>query len=52
MQVGKQDFEDVWSFVYLGAYTYIIMSGGTEQDIWARVGKVQAAHNNLSLNYI
>jgi len=45
VQVGKQDVEDVESFVSLGSY--ISRSGGTEEHIPARLGKALATYNKL-----
>ena len=45
VQVDEHDIEDVESFVYLGAH--ISKSGGTEEDIKARLGKVRAAYSKL-----
>ena len=45
VQIDEHDIEDVESFVYLGAY--ISKSGGTEEDIKARLGKARAAYNKL-----
>ena len=45
VQIAEQDIEDVESFVYLGAY--ISKSGGTEEDIKARLGKARAAYSKL-----
>ena len=45
VQVDEHDIEDVESFVYLGAY--ISKSGGTEEDIKARLGKARAAYSKL-----
>ena len=45
VQVAKQDIKDDESFVYLGAH--VSMSGGTEEDIKARLGKARPAYNKL-----
>ena len=45
VQVDEKDIEDVNSFVYLGAN--VSKSGGTEEDIKARLGKARAAYNKL-----
>ena len=45
VQVDDHDIEDVESFVYLCAY--ISKSGGTEEDIKARLGKARAAYSKL-----
>ena len=45
VQVDKHNIEDVESFVYLGAY--ISKSGGTGEDIKARLGKARAAYSKL-----
>ena len=45
VQVDEHDIEDVECFVYLGAY--ISKSGGTEEDIRARLGKARAAYSKL-----
>ena len=45
VQIDEHDIEDVESFVYLGAY--ISKSGGTEEDIKARLGKARAAYSKL-----
>ena len=45
VQVDEHDIEDVESFVYLGAH--ISKSGGTEEDIKARLGKARAAYSKL-----
>ena len=46
VQVDDHDIEDVESFVYLCAY--ISKSGGTEEDIKARLGKARAAYSKLN----
>ena len=45
VQVDEHDIEDVESFMYLGAY--ISKSGGTEEDIKARLMKARAAYSKL-----
>ena len=45
VRVDEQDIEDLERFVYLGAS--ISMSGGTEEDIKARLGKARTAYNKL-----
>ena len=45
VQVNEHDIEDVESYVYLSAY--ISKSGGTEEDIRARLGKARAAYTKL-----
>ena len=45
VQIDEHDIEDVESFVYLGAH--ISKSGGTVEDIKARLGKARAAYNKL-----
>lgn len=45
VQIDEHDIEAVESFVYLGAY--ISKSGGTEEDIKARLGKARAAYSKL-----
>ena len=45
VQIDEHDIEDVESFVYLGAY--ISKSGGTEEDIKARLGKARAVYSKL-----
>ena len=44
-QVDEHDIEDVESFVYLGAHSS--RSGGTEEDIKARLGKARTAYSKL-----
>ena len=45
VQVDEHDIEDEESFVHLGAH--ISKSGGTEEDIKARLGKARAAYSKL-----
>ena len=45
VRVDKHDIQEVESFVYLGAY--ISKSGGTEEDIKARLGKARATYSKL-----
>ena len=48
VQVDDRDIDDIESFVYLGAH--ISSSGGTEDDIKARLGKARAAYSKLEKN--
>lgn len=45
VQVDDHDIEEVERFVYLGAH--VSTSGGTEDDIQARLGKARVAYNKL-----
>ena len=45
VQVDDQDIDDVESFVYLGAH--VSTSGGSKDDVKARLGKARAAYSKL-----
>ena len=49
VQVGDHVIDDVENFVYLGAR--VSTSGGTEDDIKARLGEARAAYSKLGKNW-